>query len=351
MKISGCQIDVRRAAQILFALAAVIWTGAACSRLHSKAADPVASKTLVWPAPPETPRIAYVQSLATPRDFGIRSSSFVRFGQWLTGTTRESGAMQKPFGLALDEKDNLCVTDTGANTVSYFDRVNRKWHHWTKVGAVRFVSPVAVARHNATFYVADSSLGKVIVFGDDGKLRLQVTNHLERPCAVVIVNNQLLVADSARHCVVVFDLLGNFQRQFGARGVEPGQLNFPTHLATDRQGLVYVTDSMNSRVQIFDVDGHFRGQIGQAGDAPGQFGRPKGVAVDAAGRVYALDAAFDALQIFGSDGKLLLTLGHNGSQPGEFWLPNGISITRSNEIFIADSYNRRVQVFKYVGPL
>jgi sugar lactone lactonase YvrE len=303
----------------------------------------------VWPPPPEPPRIGYVRSLSTPADFGAKPSALSHFGRWLTGSGKSSDALRKPFGLALDEQENLCLTDTGANSVCFYDRKARKWHSWEKIGSLRFLSPVSIAKRNGTFFVADSTLGKIVAFGEDGKLRFQITNHLERPCAVAIGANQLFVADSQRHKVCVFGLDGRFQREFGQRGVGKGEFNFPSHLATDQSGALYVTDSMNSRVQVFTPDGAYQREIGKLGDSPGHFGRPKGIAVDKEGRVYAMDAAFDNLQIFDNAGQLLLAVGENGSAPGQFWLPNGVAITRDNEIFVTDPYNRRVQEFKYIG--
>ena len=323
-------------------------TGCARVSRQPHAAEPVAPP--VWPEPPLTARIGYSQSVWRPADLGITRSAFTRFGQWLTGSDKGNEPLLKPFGLALDESDNLCVTDTGAAAVCYYDRARKKWHRWTKVGSVRFVSPVAVAKQGDLLFVADSGLGRVITFDLSGKLQGQLTNRLERPAGLAISLGRLCVADSLRHCIVVFDRQEQFVAEFGRRGDGPGEFNFPTHLAADSEGRLLVTDSMNSRVQILDAAGRFVGQIGRLGDSPGQFSRPKGVAADSFGHVYVIDALFDNVQIFDPAGRLLLAFGAPGSGAGEFWLPNGIAISRNNEIFVADSYNRRLQIFKYIGP-
>jgi len=322
---------------------------AGCSSQRTSAPADWSESPRVWPDPPDPPRIAYQHSLSTPAEFGSKVSTFARFGQWLTGTGKREDRLRKPFGLTLDENENLCLTDTGANTVCFFDRAAHRWHSWNKVGPVRFLSPVSVAKRYGTFFVADSTLGRVIVFREDGKLGLQITNHLQRPCAVTILNDNLFVADSQRHTVVKFDLAGNFLKEFGSRGSGEGQFNFPTHLAADNTGMLYVTDSMNSRIQKFTAEGEYKGAVGKLGDSPGHFGRPKGIALDTAGRLYALDAMFDNFQIFDRDGRLMLAIGETGSQPGQFWLANGIAISRDNQIYVADPYNRRIQVFKYIG--
>jgi DNA-binding beta-propeller fold protein YncE len=308
------------------------------------------SSTLVWPPPPDPARIAYVRSFSRPTDLGVKQSPFTRIGHWITGSEKGNEPLAKPFGLALDENDNLCLTDTGANRVCYFDHIKMKWRSWTRIGSLRLMAPVALVKNQDTFYVADSALASVVVFNQDGKLLRRITNHLERPSGLAILGGQVYVTDTPRHCIVVFDSHGDFVREFGRRGLGPGEFNFPTHLAVDGQGNLLVTDSMNSRVQVLDNQGVAKGQIGKMGDSAGQFSRPKGVAVDPAGRVYVVDGLFDNVQIFDQAGRLLMPLGEAGSKPGEFWLPNGIAIRRDGEILVADSYNHRVQIFKYVGP-
>lgn len=320
---------------------------ASCATRKSETAPPATS--LVWPAPPETPRITYSKSIHQPGDLGAKTSGFNRFANWITGAEKGREQLVKPFGVALDEFDNLCLTDTGANVVCFFDRAKKKWMRWNKIEKFRFRSPVAVAKKNGVFYVVDSSLAAIVAFNENGKLIFQITAHLERPSGIVVLNEQLFVTDSQRHQIVVFDLRGNFVTEFGKRGTQPGEFNFPTHIATDGEGNLLVTDSMNGRVQRLGRDGNFINEIGSIGNATGHFSRPKGVAVDSFGHVYAIDALFDNIQIFDRDGKFLLNLGESGAKPGEFWLPNGIAISKQNEIYVADSYNRRVQVFKYVG--
>jgi DNA-binding beta-propeller fold protein YncE len=323
--------------------AALLASCATTSRVASEKPLPV------WPPPPDPPRIACVRSLHSPRDIGQSLSIFTRFGHWVTGENGESLALQKPFGLALDENGNLCVTDTGANLVCYLDFAHRKWRRYLASGKTDFVSPVAIARRNGIFYVADSALGKVLAFRDDGKSAFEITNSLMRPVGLAIAGGSLAVVDSQAHDVSVFDLAGKFLFKFGKRGTAPGEFNFPTHIAGDASGHWLVTDSLNCRIQIFSADGKFISQFGGSGDTSGNFGRPKGVAADSFGHIYVADAVFDNVQIFDATGRLLLNFGQSGDGAGEFGLPNGVVISPDNTIYIADAYNHRVQIFKYLG--
>jgi DNA-binding beta-propeller fold protein YncE len=318
-----------------------------CASGPAPSAPPAAS--LVWPAPPNPARFAYEQSIHGPADLGVKRSTFGRFADWLTGETHGSGAFVRPFGVALDEAGGLCVTDTAAKLVGCFDARARRWHRWTRVDKLDFESPVSVAKRGDVLYVADSGLGQVVAFGLDGKLRFRCGAPLLRPVAVLLSGERLLVADSELHAVCSFSLRGEYLSQFGRRGTAAGEFNYPTHLATDDAGRIYVTDSMNCRVQVFDAAGNFQRQIGSIGDSPGHFSRPKGVAVSAPGHIYVADALFDNVQVFNAEGRLLLPLGEAGTGPGQFGLPAGIAIAPDGRIFIADCFNSRVQVLRYLG--
>ena len=291
----------------------------------------------------------YIQSISRPADVGLRPLRGKRLLGWLIGDGQRSEQLLKPFGIALDEADNLCLTDTGRACVCFYDRQRKAWKRYEKVGKIQLVSPVAVAKRGDTFFVADSALQRVLAFDEKGKLRFAIAEPLERPSGLAIADAKLFVADSVAHCVRVYSLQGKPLTRFGQRGGGAGEFNFPTHITADGNDRLYVTDSMNSRIQVFDTGGSFQRMMGSAGDSSGHFSRPKGVAVDAFGHVYVVDALFDNIQIFDPEGRFLLDVGGAGTAPGEFWLPNGIAISRDNVIYVADSYNRRVQVLQYVG--
>jgi DNA-binding beta-propeller fold protein YncE len=331
---------------ILFAVAVALLTG--CAPMPHPGGN-AAAPAAVWPPPPSEPRIAFVQYLHGPRDIGQTPSLIHSFANWITGDTGERLDLRKPFAVALDEQGNLCVADTDTRTVSYINFVGKHWRRYEGIGKIRFSSPVAVARRNGIFYVADSELSKVFAFREDGKPVFEIATPLDRPVGLAVVDDALYVVDSQAHAVFVFGLDGKFRFQFGKRGTAPGEFNFPTCAATDGRGHLLVSDTLNSRVQVFDLQGKYISQFGSNGNTSGHFARPKGLAVDAAGHTYVVDGVFDNFQIFDADGQLLLNIGEGGVGPGEFGLPNGIAISADNRIYVADAYNHRVQIFKYLG--
>ena len=304
---------------------------------------------LAWPPPPAEPRIVFVREIAEPQDIGVRPAALLRFANWITGVSNSRQKMDRPFGLSLDSAENLLVTDTAAGSVSYLDLARKKWLHWSTVGGIRLLSPVAAVRHDSTFFVADSGLGEVIAFDKDGKIQFAITNELERPTGLAMLEDRLLIADSQRHQIVAYDMHGKLVSKFGRRGKGPGEFNFPTHISVDKQRRIYVTDSLNCRIQVFDADGHFLRAFGSTGDGAGRFSRPKGVALDQDGHIYVVDGVFNNVQIFDNQNRLLLDFGEPGAAPGQFCLPNAIVINSKNEIFVADAFNHRLQIFRYLS--
>ena len=69
-------------------------------------------------------------------------------------------------------------------------------------------------------------------------------------------------------------------------GSGQGQFNFPTDVAVDNEGFVYVADCGNHRIQKFTLEGQFVCSFGTEGSQPGQLYCPSGVTVDDNDLVY-----------------------------------------------------------------
>lgn len=314
--------------------------------------SPFESSGAIWPAPPETARIAFVTEFTGSSDLGIRKSAWARLVSMAFGGSEDR--MSRPMAVATTLDGNLVyVADPDAHCVHRYD-LERGRYKCLAAADESVVSPIGLAVTNAGhLYVSDSQHGRLLQMAEGGKelAQFNVDVALQQPTGLFWDGKaeRLLVTDTMQQRVMAVDAQGQHLATLGERGNREGQFNFPTYLWIDGAGELLVTDSLNFRMQRFDSERNFLHMFGKNGDQPGDLARPKGVAVDTFGHVYVIDALFHAVQVFDRDGRWLLSVGRQGQGPGEFWLPNGIFVTADNTIFIADSYNKRVQVFRYVG--
>jgi len=284
-----------------------------------------------------------------PAELGIRPSFWERIGGIVAG--RDPEVFVRPTGVA-SRDEVLYVADPGAPALWILDARAGRSRRITDVGGQSLVSPVAVAlAPGGQVFLADSALGRVFRLDGTGRPMAIVTDPgLHRPAGLAYdaARDRLYVADSAEHRVFVFAGNGQLVAQIGQRGTDPGEFNFPTHLAATPDGSLLVTDALGYRVQRFAPDGGLLGQFGRHGDTAGDFASPKGVALDSEGHIYVVDALFDAIQIFDRSGQYLLGFGERGIRRGQFWLPGGLFIDPQDRIYVGDSYNKRVQVFQYL---
>lgn len=332
---------------------------------------PQATTMPAWPPPPDAPRIVWVGQLMTDRDLQPGVQGLDALGQALFGK-HPPHAMGAPFALCTDggkDGGRLFVADTNEKVIHVFDLATRKYQTWKPgkkappltlpVGVVWDAATTAASesKESGRLLVSDSAAGVIFVFDNSGKYVGQLgSGILQRPCGLALEpgTRRIAVADSMAHQVVVLDPEGREVARLGTRGTRLGEFNFPTMVAFDTKGLLYVCDALNFRIQQFDRAYKPVRSIGRKGDMPGYFSQPKGIALDAEDHLYVLDSHFENVQLFDSRGRLLMDFGEEGTGPGQFWLPTGIFIERGAtgiaRIWLADSFNGRVQVFDSKPP-
>ena len=325
-----------------------------CATSNSNKQDVEDYSNLVWPLPPEQPRIKYLRTLFSSSQVVPPESTMARLRDNLLGKKGKSGqTLKKPYAVHVDNKGRIFVADSGWGKVLVFDEKNQSFDVWGTSGSGVLVKPFGVTSDDqGNIYITDSAKQRVIAYDPDGKFLLSMgaKDQLKRPTGIVFdkKRNRLYVVDTGLHQIVVYNKSGDFIETIGKRGEKNGEFNFPSNIALDSSGKIYIADSMNFRIQILESDGTFYKTFGEHGDGLGQFVRPKGVAVDSFDNIYVADAAFNNIQIFNSDGQVLLHVGSMGREPGQFILPAGLYIDPKNKIYVADQYNFRIQEFQYL---
>ncbi|CAN5404523.1 hypothetical protein BH09PLA1_BH09PLA1_01170 [soil metagenome] len=156
-------------------------------------------------------------------------------------------------------------------------------------------------------------------------------------------DGNLYVPDTHYHRVIVYKPDGTKIREFGGRGTAPGQFIYPTDIAFDSRGYMFVAEyGDNDRIQVFDREGTFAYQFGKFGDGPGEFSRPQSIVIDN-DYLYVTDACNHRIGVFKTDGTFVRNMGSVGSGPGEFRFPYGMDMDRDGDLIVCEFGNNRLQ--------
>lgn len=342
-------------ALITIACAALLLAG--CASSAAKKPEPQFIR-LMWPEPPEIPRIQFERWLSSDVHLGREISFGERMAEVLAGASGTEKFLEQPMDLAItDDGSKLYVSDFSRGKVYLFDLLTKRVTAIPENGLL--ANPFGVDVDAAgNLYVVEQSSREIRVFGPDlRELRKFTDPSLVRPADIALdrKNGRLYVADPSRqqstdHSVKIFDLEGKLLGTLGGgRGLCDDCLLFPTFVAVDPEGRVYVSSTIKAQIDIFDSAGRHTGHVGERGTAFGMFDRPKGVALDTFGNIYVADSGWSNVQIFNPRNQVLLFFGGRGDYPGLLKNPTGIAIDHENRIYVADYLNNRVTVYRLVN--
>lgn len=121
-------------------------------------------ENLLWPMPPDQPRIKYIQSIFTEDDIGrVYSTREKMFGkEYFDG-------MARPYGVRV-KRGNLYVADITLRRILVFDLLAKKLRSVGVEGSCNTPSAVAAAA-DGTLYVSDSGGSKIAVYNAEGTFR------------------------------------------------------------------------------------------------------------------------------------------------------------------------------------
>jgi sugar lactone lactonase YvrE len=249
-----------------------------------------------------------------------------------------NASFSNPYGLAIDSSNNLYVADTANSTIR-------------KITPSGVVSTLAGQAGN---YGSLDGTGNAALFGNPRGI-------------AVDTNGNVYVADTSNETIRkitpagAVTTLAGLVNSFGiADGTGSGaRFNFPTALAVDASGNIFVADDQNSAIRKVTPSGvvtTLAGFTGSGGATDGtgntaRFNIPTGVAIDAAGNIYVADNGNNAIRKVTQTGVVATLAGLSGN-PGtvdgigslvRFHFPSGVAVDASGDLFITDSQNYTIR--------
>ena len=210
------------------------------------------------------------------------------------------GELSFPLDITFDKNGNIIVVDD--YRVQLFSEHGECLNHIGGRGTLdhQFNYPHGLSLdRDGNFIVGDKDNHLVKIFSPTGKLLRKIGGHgiLSRPLHCVQYGKYYIVSDISDHCIKVFNSDGDFLYSFGKKGEGDGEFNSPRCLSVTKEGELLVCDRNNHRIQIFELNGMFLGTFGKNGSEIGQFDGPNSSAFLSDGRIVVTDIDNNRVQI------------------------------------------------------
>lgn len=189
------------------------------------------------------------------------TSVYTNTGQIKTVVDVETGS--EPRCAVVTCSGWLAVTLSRKRCVSILS--DKKTNLRKQIGIGVLASPYGIAiDRKKRIIVSDIELNNVFIFQENGQFCFSLSENdnprrkFNRPRHLTVSNSgKIVVADSGNHCVKLFTPEGKFIRDFGSFGKEDGQLKFPYGVCTDNDENIIVADYFNNRISLFSKEGIF----------------------------------------------------------------------------------------------
>jgi len=209
------------------------------------------------------------------------------------------------------------------------------------------ISPLAVQINSkGEIYALDGRDKRIRIFNPDGTEKgslspkgSPVSRKLMPRSFKIDQNDKVYILDLADGLVLVLDAEGNYLRHVPF----PGQAGFFSDLAVDGQGNIFLVDSTEVAVYHSGPDADGFELLSKGLKEYANF--PTGIAIDKGGTIYLVDKHGGSLVMLNRDGSFL---GHKfgyGWKDSQFYYPSQLCISEGGTFVIADRGNSRVQIF------
>ena len=253
--------------------------------------------------------------------------------------------MKNPEGVACG-KDRLVVADTGNSRLILYSILGGEPKGGTEVLVPQAVYPIRLAMSSTgDLFVIDGRQRKVARLSSEGTFK----NYVELtglPLEGVVIpagisldgKDNLHLLDMAGNRVLVFGDDGKFQRQIPL----PKEYGFINDLTVDARGAVSLLDSVNAVVYSNAKDPAVF--IPVSGKLKDDMQFPTNIAIDAQGVLFISDQNGGGIIAVSPDGtaKRLFSMGW---KEGTLRYPAQLCVSSGGGLFVADRDNSRIQVF------
>ena len=261
-----------------------------------------------------------------------------------------AGMFSNPWGVAVNEKNEIAVTETGNHRIQVFSSNGNHLRSFGRQGDQQgeFDWLAGIVFYNDSIIVADCRNHRVQLFSGQGEYLGQfggegsLDHQLKNPHGLSIDSDgNIIVVDKGNKLVKVFSHDGQALCHIRTKGSLIGPFHCIQH-----DNFLLVSDRGDHCVKVFNREGKFLYKFGTKGDGDGEFNDPSGLSVNKAGNLMVCDTSNHRIQVFELNGKLVTNFGTKGSKMGEFNRPLSVAVMNDSRVVVSDNLNHRIQVFE-----
>ena len=268
------------------------------------------------------------------------------------GSSWSSGKFDDAWGVAVNERNEIAVTDSSNNRVQIFSCNGKFIGSFGKKGAKKgeFKDPSGIAYlNNGNIVVADTFNDRLQIFTERGEYLAQIgseedhDHQFNSPMGLSVDSNgNIIVADSDNQLIKIFTPSGQFLRKFGGEDL----LVDPFHCIQKDQYFI-VSDTGDDSIKVFNAEGDFLLKLGNEGEGDWEFDSPHCLSVDKAGRIMVCDYGNDIVQVLDLSGKFITKIRvPYGGEIEPFQLPTSTAVLTDGRIVLTDYCNDRMLIIE-----
>jgi streptogramin lyase len=290
--------------------------------------------------------------------------------QWSATATTFGIGSDAPYGLFIDERNEIYVVDFYNHSVQHFIQ---GWPQGILVaggtgsgnGPTQLNRPSSVSvDKTGNIYVTDSNNYRVQKFSRDSLTGATVVGgrgsgnqlfQFGRSYGLAVDHDgNIYVSDTDNYRILKF-VRGS---TIGTVIVDVGELNRPHEVYIDRCNTLYVADYFGHRVRRYPQMNQTAGSTimgihQQPGNGSQQLSNPHGLTVDVYGNVFVSDHSNHRIQRLSVHDGTVQTIagvtGVSGVSSRHLDGPFGIGLDSKGNLYVADHNNHRLQKFAFVG--
>ena len=252
-------------------------------------------------------------------------------------------------GIAVDSKGNVYAAAGEDDAVLIFSPEGKFLGSWGS-GVIEGKHELAI--YDDKVYVCDTTAHQVYEFTLDGKLLRAFgtrgkaglgEKELNQPTDIAFAaNGDIYITDGYGNSrVVCYSPDGKFKFAWGEPGDKPGQFKYPHNIVIDKKQNIYIADRGNNRIQVFDLKGNFIKQWRGVG-------KPFGLFLTPDEKLFVTDGNLEGphrVLILDLDGRILAAFGSKGTEPGQFDVPHSLVVDQNGNLYVAEVNNKRLDKF------